>query len=93
MLAKGKERALLLAEAGYLLKCKSVFTMEVFINHQPFPVSEQDTLLTLLAAHHLAERKGIAVAVNDTVVTRPDWGTFPLSPNDQITLIRATQGG
>lgn len=37
--------------------------------------------------------KGIAVAINQSVVPKSEWPTRQLSPNDQITLITATQGG
>lgn len=37
--------------------------------------------------------KGIAVAINQSVIPKSDWPIRRLSPNDQITLITATQGG
>jgi len=36
---------------------------------------------------------GIAVAVNETVVSKTQWSDFHLKENDQILIITATQGG
>ncbi len=37
--------------------------------------------------------KGLAVAVNNTVIPRTNWSSFQLNENDTITIIHATQGG
>ncbi len=37
--------------------------------------------------------KGIAVAVNDTVVPQPQWRSTTLCPEDRIEVIQAVQGG
>ncbi|WP_353718189.1 sulfur carrier protein ThiS [Dyadobacter sp. 676] len=37
--------------------------------------------------------KGIAIAINQSVVPKSDWPTRLLSPNDHVTVITATQGG
>lgn len=39
------------------------------------------------------EQKGIAVAVNDAVVRRPEWPGHELSDTDRVEVIQATQGG
>ena len=67
--------------------------MEVYINNILRDVPESSTLLELLHAENLAEKKGIAVAVNNAVVPRGNWGKQPLSFQDRITIIKATQGG
>jgi sulfur carrier protein len=46
---------------------------------------------TLVAGQ--AQTRGLAVAINDTVVPRADWATHAVQPHDRILLIRATQGG
>ena len=38
-------------------------------------------------------RSGIAVAVNDRVVRRAEWGGRVLADGDRIDVIQATQGG
>lgn len=39
------------------------------------------------------ESKGIAIAVNHSVVSKSDWSNTQLKENDNITIIKATQGG
>tara|TARA_B100000809_G_scaffold266412_1_gene329025 strand:- start:4981 stop:5181 length:201 start_codon:yes stop_codon:yes gene_type:complete len=39
------------------------------------------------------EPKGIAIAVNQTVISKSDWNQTILKANDNITIIKATQGG
>jgi sulfur carrier protein len=50
-------------------------------------------LLDLLREIAIAERKGIAIAVNGAVVRRTDWPTCPLASGDRVMIIQATQGG
>ncbi|MDX2320856.1 MAG: sulfur carrier protein ThiS [Moritella sp.] len=37
--------------------------------------------------------KGIAIAVNQTIISRQNWDDFQLSENDQVTLFQAIAGG
>lgn len=68
--------------------------MTVFVNDTPHEApGPAPTLATALSLLHLDGQRGIAVAVNDTVVPRPDWPTHALQPQDRILIIRATQGG
>jgi len=36
---------------------------------------------------------GVAVAVNDAVVTRTDWPGTPLTDGDRVEILTAVQGG
>lgn len=36
---------------------------------------------------------GIAVAINQHIITRQQWDETPLESNDEILIIKATQGG
>lgn len=36
---------------------------------------------------------GIAVAVNQTVLTRAEWAATALRPGDKVEIVSATQGG
>jgi sulfur carrier protein len=38
-------------------------------------------------------QRGIAVALNGTVVPRTDWSMTPLNPGDSVEIVRARQGG
>ncbi len=66
--------------------------MEITINGQSREIAASCTLGQLVS-ELFASGKGIAVAVNQTVVPKTDWPSRQLSPNDHITLITATQGG
>jgi sulfur carrier protein len=46
-----------------------------------------------LINHLKIDDKGIAIAVNFTVIQKSDWGKTKLKENDNITIIKATQGG
>ena len=37
--------------------------------------------------------RGIAVAVNGEVVTRPAWGSVTLTDGDRVEVLTAVQGG
>jgi sulfur carrier protein len=50
----------------------------------------------LEALIHLEARgksKGIAVAVNNQVIPKTDWGNTILQDKDSVLIITATQGG
>lgn len=38
-------------------------------------------------------QRGIAIALNGSVVPRSAWGVTPLRPGDNIEIVRAMQGG
>lgn len=67
--------------------------MEVFINNQSVPVSDSATLSDVLLQHNFLDKKGIAVAVNNFVVSKAEWNSYRVDSADKITIIRATQGG
>ncbi len=67
--------------------------MTIRVNDQPRSVSLGATLLDLLRELALAERKGVAVAINDTVVPRSTWPAHALAESDRVLIIQATQGG
>ncbi|HKX08339.1 MAG TPA: sulfur carrier protein ThiS [Stellaceae bacterium] len=37
--------------------------------------------------------RGLAVAVNGSLVPRSEWPARPLAPGDAIEIVRATRGG
>jgi sulfur carrier protein len=67
--------------------------MVVFINNKQIELEPKDTIPVALRSIQIADPKGIAVAVNNTVIPKSDWEKFSINENDQITVIRATQGG
>jgi len=52
------------------------------------------TIAELLAAKEIrADGRGVAVAVNGTVVRRAVWATTNLKAGDKIEIVHARQGG
>jgi len=65
----------------------------ILLNDQPLPLRPGATLLAVLAGQGLAERRGVAAAVNGDVVPRAAWAGRALMAGDRVLVIRATQGG
>ncbi|GIC78362.1 sulfur carrier protein ThiS [Moritella sp. F3] len=65
--------------------------MKLIINDEIKTVTVT-TISSLLLALEQPE-KGIAVAVNQAIITRQKWDDFQLSENDQVTLFQAIAGG
>ncbi len=66
--------------------------MIVLVNNKPVE-TETETIAAVLQRIQILEFKGIAVAVNNTVIPKNEWDSFRIQENDRITVIRATQGG
>jgi len=68
--------------------------MDIFINGTPVVVAESASVSAALSAiNHISMQGGIAIAVNNQVVPRTEWENKQLQAGDQVTLIKATQGG
>ncbi len=68
--------------------------MELKINNQNKTFDCKTLTIQELIDFELPEKQnGIAVAINQTVVSKNEWNTFSLSPFDDILIITATQGG
>ena len=67
--------------------------MTIRLNDKERVIADAATLGFLLGELGLAERRGVAVAINDAVVSRSSWSTRQLTENDRVLLIQATQGG
>ena len=67
--------------------------MEIILNGQAKQIAATYTVGQLVSELFATSGKGIAVAINQSVIPKSEWPTRRLSPNDQITLITATQGG
>ena len=63
------------------------------VNGADVDYKENQALLALLEELQLHEKKGLAVAVNNSVVPKGNWGAYLLKQEDKVTIIRATQGG
>jgi len=67
--------------------------MEIVLNNKKQIVIEGETLHNIVIAHIGDKQKGVAVALNNTVVSKSEWATTKINPNDSVLIIKATQGG
>ncbi|MGQ1944026.1 sulfur carrier protein ThiS [Ornithobacterium rhinotracheale] len=64
----------------------------VKINSEIEQIPKETTLSKLVVLKNITTR-GIAIAVNQKVISRSKWEMFQLQENDTILIIKATQGG
>ncbi len=68
--------------------------MELQVNSQTKYFTQNElTIQALLDIEMPHKQKGIAVAINNTVIPRSFWNSYILNPSHQILIISATQGG
>ncbi len=67
--------------------------MEITFNNRKYQIEEESTVQAALNIWLGDKQQGIAVAVNDTIVPRSQWENHILQPDDNILVIKATQGG
>jgi sulfur carrier protein len=67
--------------------------MNIYINNKLQELKESATLSETLIALNISSQRGIAIAINNNVIPKKDWDIYCLHDNDQVTLIKATQGG
>jgi sulfur carrier protein len=53
----------------------------------------EPTITALLAAKGLNETRGLAVALNETLVPKSAWGVTALAVGDMVEIVRAVGGG
>jgi len=54
---------------------------------------QADSSLGIILNELKVATNGIAVAVNQSIITKTDWNTHALTEGDEILIIKATQGG
>lgn len=67
--------------------------MKIKINNQTQIISSGTTLKTIAFSQLGEKQKGIAIAVNETVIPKLNWEKHIIQSNDNILIIKATQGG
>jgi sulfur carrier protein len=66
----------------------------VIVNGETTPLPAGGRLLDVLQALHIEpETRGVAVALNESIVPRARWQTAHVRPGDRIEVVRAVQGG
>lgn len=66
--------------------------MKVFVNQEEKSFNDPLSLLKLLEDMGV-KPVGLAIAVNQSVIPKDSWDSFSLKENDDVMLVRATQGG
>lgn len=64
----------------------------VKINNQPKRITDHSSVTQLLQQLEQPEH-GIAVAINQQIITKTEWSSKTIAANDDILIIQATQGG
>lgn len=67
--------------------------MQIYVNDKAVEIAEGLTLQAFLAARDMADRKGLAVALNGAVVGRDKWASQTLQAQDKLMLIGVFYGG
>ena len=66
--------------------------MNITVNHETKTLAQVTSLDQLLGDLKISTQ-GIAVAINNQIITKTQWSNTPLHENDNVTIIQATQGG
>ena len=66
--------------------------MQVFINDKAFECPAGATLLEVLEGNDI-KTDNIAIAIDFSVIPRPDWCATVLQDGSKIIIIKAMQGG
>jgi len=67
--------------------------MIISVNNKPLELSSTENINSVLQRLQFNQVKGIAVAINNKVIPKSSWEDHLVKENDNITIIRATQGG
>ncbi|MFT6845551.1 MAG: sulfur carrier protein [Flavobacteriales bacterium] len=67
--------------------------MIILFNGEEISLDTSMNLAELLSQKKLLHTTGIAVAINQAVISKNDWTKTALNNNDNILVITATQGG
>ncbi len=66
--------------------------MTINVNNQSQSISENSSIAILLEQIHITPN-GIAIAINNEIISKEKWDQVILNAEDQVTIIKATQGG
>ncbi len=67
--------------------------MNINYNNQRIELAENTSILAFVISQVGNKQNGIAVAVNEAIVPKSQWGETSLQANDNLLIIKATQGG
>ncbi|MBL4746458.1 MAG: sulfur carrier protein ThiS [Flavobacteriaceae bacterium] len=64
----------------------------VYVNKEKITFQNQPSIKGVLSQFNVSE-KGIAIAVNEHIIPKANWSSTLLNEQDQVLIIKATQGG
>ena len=69
--------------------------LDIILNGKESTLENVSTLADLLVEIDIdpVSSRGVAVAINEEIVRRPDWNTRQLQSGDEVELVTARQGG
>jgi sulfur carrier protein len=67
--------------------------MQIQINNKFQTIPEGTSLQELVSDILKLSSKGIAIAINQEVISKNNWNSTKLSANDSLLIIKASQGG
>ena len=67
--------------------------MTISLNNQTIEIEAQSKLSNVVFQQLGENSKGIAVAINGQVIPKNAWEETAVNENDDILIIKATQGG
>ena len=67
--------------------------MNIYINSKLQEIPENATIMEALKSSGVTAFSGIAVAVNNAIIPFSSWSNHMLGSDDNLVIIRATQGG
>ncbi len=66
--------------------------MTINVNNQSQSISENSSIKKLLEQLDILPN-GIAIAINNKVISKEEWEQTMIESDDDIVIIKATQGG
>ena len=66
--------------------------MNIKVNNEQQEISENTSVAQLVEQLKISTN-GIAIAINNTVVKKSEWNSTIIKNNDDILIIKSTQGG
>mgnify|MGYP000760091265 FL=1 len=66
--------------------------MELTLNGKKHTLDDNTSVARMVADLYGTD-KGIAVAVNNTLIPRSNWDNHYLAPDDEVVIIKAAYGG
>ena len=66
--------------------------MQITVNNKQHETGEGTTIAALISELGYSQ-KGVAAAINKTVILRSQWESYVLSEGAELIIFQATQGG